>query len=195
MSNIYTNPIFFPTQVKQLNLDKDFDLIRSKDFESVNDDDLKGYKSMDPRTYSAPRSQRLILDEPPLQVRNTQPLNNIYTDENIKGINCSGYYKNYENIKGGNIYYYIDVGNDIPYAGPEYIIPCYVEPTIYTTPMGVKYPVYNREPIFKNNRNLFNYTFDQDQCGFREDIMSIQSRTINQNSYGTYNLFKNKVDE
>ena len=59
--------------------------------------------------------------------------------------------------------------------------------------MGMKYPVYNREPIFKNNRNIFNYTFDQDQCGFREDLMSLQSRKMNQNDYGMYNLFKKQT--
>ena len=199
MSNIYTNPFLLPENsdpYQYLNLNNDFDLTLAKDFHPVEVVDGKkkfiGYQSMDPRTYNSPHAQRLILDRPPLQVRNTQPLNNIYTEQNIKGIHSSGYYKNYQDIKGGSIYYYTDVTVDEPYHKPNYVIPCYVQPTIYTDPMGMKYPVYNREPIFKNNRNIFNYTFDQDQCGFREDLMSLQSRKMNQNDYGMYNLFKNK---
>jgi hypothetical protein len=142
------------------------------------------YGSMDPRTYDSPRAQRLYLDSTPRVSQNTQPQGNIYDMET----NHVGYYKDYQSIRGGDITYYVDNIAD-PYSNPTYVIPSYTTPTILVDPMGSIKPYYKRIPIFQSDRNCFEYSFDRDQCGFREDIMSKQSELINRSAFDTYQLF------
>lgn len=186
-TNLYINPFILSPNTKKVNYlnDQDFSLGCAKDFYPVPGG---GYQTQDPRTYDSARAQRMTFDRPALYVKNTQPQEGIYTKENVKGSNV-GYYNSYSDIKGGQILYYTDLGTDVPYSSPVYTLTSYVEPTIFNTPMGTNYPYYNKIPVFQNNRNVSDYTFDQDQMSFREDIMAIQSRLMNKNDYGTFNLF------
>lgn len=146
-----------------------------------------GYQSMDPRTFDSPRAIRLVLDRPPLQSRNTQPQERMYTDPG----NQTGFYRDYRDIRGGNIFYYTDLDQADPYGIDPYTITSYNIPEVQVDPMGGLTPVYQKVPVFKNNRNLSAYTSDQDQMQFREDLMALQSRKINQSDYLFYNLYRN----
>lgn len=197
MSKLFISPNTFPQSYNPyfyLN-NEGFSLQCSDDFKKVTIPDsttgtISGYQSMDPRTYSTTRAQRMVFDRPPLQVKNTQPLQNLYTDENVAGSHV-GFYNDYESIKGGQILYYIDTSTALPYTNPEYTLTSYVEPSIYHNPMGTNYAYYNKIPAFQNNRNIVQYSFDQDQLGFREDLSSIQSRKMNQTSYGSLRVYSN----
>jgi len=194
MNHPYTfiNPEFIPendpTMYHQLNV-KNFSLTCAEDFHKVHTPDgLSGYQTMDPRTYDSPRAQRLIFDRPALYSRNTQPQKNLYGPSPIR----TGYYPSYESIKGGQYVYYTDKSIDVPYSSPDYINQAYMQPTVFVDPMGSSQTIYERIPVFKNNRNTSDYTFDQDQMEFREDLMAKQSEKMNRNDYGSYYLYKNK---
>ena len=51
--------------------------------------------------------------------------------------------------------------------------------------MGSLKPQYIREPI-TNTKYISDYSFDQDQISFREDIMSLQMRIPNQQDYNKF---------
>lgn len=146
-----------------------------------------GYQSMDPRTFDSPRAQRMTFDRPPLKISNTQPLQDLYSQSNNQ---CqTGFYPDYSSIQGGNIKYYTDLDMTI-YNDPVYVLPSFVNLHVQTDPMGAYLPQYNRVPIFQKNRQSSLYSYDQDQMQYREDLMSLQSRKINQSDYSFYHDFK-----
>ena len=49
--------------------------------------------------------------------------------------------------------------------------------------MGALKPQYDRVPIAYNNYNISDYSFDRDQMGFREDLMSKQMRVMDQQEW------------
>lgn len=55
------------------------------------------YTSQDPRTIDVRRNMRILYDRPPLQTKNTQPIQHIYTDPGAK----TGFYKDYTDINAG----------------------------------------------------------------------------------------------
>ena len=147
----------------------------------------KGYQSMDPRTYDPVRNIRLTLDRPPVQVSNTQPLQEIYsmTNDTCK----DGFYCDYGQIFGGDIVYYNDLEQTI-YDTDPYVLPSYVTKTVIQDPMGALLPQYNKTPIYENNPQVGCYRSDRDQMFFREDLMALQSRKINQSDYSFYHNFE-----
>lgn len=167
---------------------KDFGLEEATDFDRVTDQGVVGYLSMDPRMYNAARQQYLLLDVPPLKVKNTSPMTDIYGDKNNVR---DGYISSYENIRGGNIIYYKDYGNNLPYTSPLYNIQSYMKPSVLTDPMGQTSTIYKRIPIPSEIEKISDYSFDRDQMEFREDLMSLQSQRMNKNSYDSYDYYKN----
>jgi len=143
--------------------------------------------SMDPRLFDSPRSQRLILDVPPWQTQGTQPLTDVYAGPG----NRTGYYPDYESITGGQFYYYNDINNDLPYQTPPYSIPAHVVPQVLIDPMGGQKFYYDRIPLFSKHNNQFEYSFDQDQCEYREDLMAKQQQPLFTNAFGAYQYFQN----
>lgn len=148
-----------------------------------------GFTSMDPRLFDSPRNERLVLDRPPFHTRNTQPQENLYSDENK---NFVGFYPSYDQIKGGSIVYYTDLDIAEPYTTPPYSLPCRIQPTLLIDPMGAYRPIYERTPLFEKNNAAFPYSFDQDQVQFREDIMSLNERKINESDFQMYQYFVNR---
>jgi hypothetical protein len=69
-----------------------------------------------------------------------------------------------------------------PYFSPNFQLRNETSPSIFQDPMGALKPQYERQPI-TNSKYISDYTSDQDQISFREDIMSRQMRTMNQQSY------------
>jgi len=166
--------------------EKGHSLVYSQDFVfNPNTGTCPGYQSMDPRTVDAPRGIRTTYDTPPLYSKNTQPLQHMYTSPGAH----TGYYPSYEAIKNGSILYYTDRELADPYGTDPYALTSYVFPQMEIDPMGAYRPVYQKVPVFKNNRNSSGYTFDQDQMQFREDLMSLQSRKINESDYQYFQLF------
>lgn len=175
------NPYFYLNE-------KGHSLVCARDFVPMSDTGTcKGYQSMDPRTVDAPRAIRTTYDRPPLYSKNTQPIENLYTDRGAR----TGFYKDYRDIKTGNIFYYTDADQADPYGIDPYTLTSFTQPQIDVDPMGAYLPVYQKIPVFQNNRNSFEYTFDQDQAQFREDIMALQSRQINRSDFQFYHLFQN----
>jgi len=165
---------------------RDHSFVCSPDFVNVQKTGTcPGYQSMDPRTVDSPRAIRTTFDRPPLQSRNTQPLDNLYRDPGLH----TGFYRSYQDIHGGNIFYYTDAEQADPYSTDPYVLTSYTLPEIEIDPMGGLSPIYQKVPMLKNNRYASPYTFDQDQMQFREDLMSLQSRQINKSDYLMYNMF------
>ena len=145
-TNLYVNPFIIPSEYKDIYYlnDKKFSLGYSKDFYPVQTDFCKhGYQTQDPRTYDSPRAQHMTFDRPALYTKNTQPMQGIYTKENVEGSNV-GFYNSYADIKGGQILYYNDLKISEPYCHPNYVLQSYVEPTILNNPMETNYPYYNK---------------------------------------------------
>lgn len=161
-------------------LNKKRDVIGAKDFFQTCDND--GAHSRDPRLVDPVRNIRMVLDRPPYQPRNVQPLAHMYDDcEN--DIRPKVYNGGYESIYPGDVWYYIDPTQAQAYDNPEYALQQAVVPFVFQDPMGGLKPQYDRVPLYKNNQNISDYTFDQDQITFREDMITRLQRTMNQTDY------------
>lgn len=143
------------------------------------------FRSQDPRTFNSPHAMYLQLDRPPDESYGTQPQQNVNC---IGNENKTGYYPSYESIYGGNISYYTDITNDEPFGGPVFQNPSQIYPTLLIDPMGSRKPYYQRVPMFKKQSALYDYSFDQDQCEFREDLIALQQSKTNQSDF-KYHLF------
>lgn len=166
-----------------------FILNKERDVQSAGDFYMKcsqqGAHSNDPRLIDPIRNIRTVLDRPPYQPRNVQPLQNIYTDCH-NDITPRVYNRGYEDIYAGDLEYYIDSSQAQAYDDPEYGIQKVVIPFVFQDPMGALKPQYDRVNLYKNNQNMSDYTFDQDQIGFREDMIERLQRTMNQSDYQLY---------
>lgn len=149
----------------------------------------KVYTSSDPRLISIFHGgQKLALDSPALDPGIT--LNEVYTDLTNK--NYKNIYKNYEDIKGGQIMYYIDKSIEDDLFQPVFENASNVTGQIYKDPMGGTYPEYVRVPIKDDNvlrtRNrTYSYGLSSinDQNEFREDIIHLQMRPEDRKRYAT----------
>lgn len=178
--NYYISPINQKYPLNRLNKDTS---VNNKDIDYVKIHNH--YMSLDPRTFDSPRAQRLEFDAPPRISSGTIPQTNIYEFKT----NQTGFYNDYQSIHGGDIIYYTDIDNDEPNSGPQFFIPAYTNPTLLIDPMGSVKPYYLRIPIFEKNNTNFEYTFDQDQCEFREDLMALQQQKINRSQFGAFQLY------
>ena len=177
----------FPPGDRELNR-KGFQLVESRDFEKkTTPDGITGYTSMDTRTYNSPRSQYIYLDRPPLYLKNTQPLEDIYGESNdVK----TGYYNSYKDIKGGSLIYYTDLDNDLPYTSPVFQIQAFNRPSVLKDPMDSTKTYYIRVPIPSEIADISDYSFDRDQMEFREDLISKQQEVFLKNNYTSYHFYK-----
>lgn len=143
------------------------------------------YTSFDPRLRDTARNIQTTLDTPVLQPRGVQPLNAPTTNT----MRSPRFYSSYSDIDAGQIVYYSDPSMGEAYADPIYVIQAENYPEVFVDPMGAYKPQYNRIPLTRHNRNVSEYTFDQDQMEFREDLISRQSRLINQMDPQMYNYY------
>ena len=88
--------------------------------------------------------------------------------------------KNYADLYGGSITYYVDEQFTKNLYEPLFTIKSNVSKELYVDPMGSKKPHYSREPLTVNHRNVSDYSFDRDQISFREDIMQSNMAQMNQ---------------
>lgn len=141
------------------------------------------YMSRDPRLYSPTRYEYLPLDRPP--INGNVKLKDVY-DKQYDNYGCG--FTPYENIRDGQIEYYIDKSISKALYTPVFSEPSKVDKVLYRDPMGAMKPQYTRSAIF----NTMNPTttirddypsclsFLQDTQSYREDIMSYQQRKNNQ---------------
>lgn len=161
-------------------LNKERDIENARDFYKICGDE--GAHSRDPRLMDPVRNIRMVLDRPPYQPRNVQPLQHMY-DDCGNHIIPKVYKQGYESIYPGDIQYYLDPSQAQAYDNPEYALQQAVVPFVFQDPMGALKPQYDRVPLYKNNQNISDYTFDQDQISFREDMITRLQRTMNQSDY------------
>lgn len=166
-------------------LNGDAGMERAQDFEQMS---TGVWVTPDPRTVDVMRNLRVAFDDPPYQTPHTQPQEHMY-DACSTGAS-TGFYTDYPDIRAGQIRYYTDRDVADPYTYASYILPSIVVPTILQDPMGGLRPYYEKIPLLQKNNFLFEYSFDQDQVQFREDIMAKQQQKANSQMWDTYNLFR-----
>ena len=144
------------------------------------------YFTYDPRLYYVPFAQRNTLDNPPISAN--VKLHEVATD---KGLNNYGQkYNGYEDVKAGQIGYYVDKSIQDPYFSPNFSTPAKVYHTLYQDPMSNIKPRYDRvstrncEHLDTTKKNYQGcLSFLQDSMDHREDIMSKQMAKRNQQEY------------
>jgi len=144
------------------------------------------FTSLDPRLYSSTRPYHQQLDRPP--INGNVRWKDVY-DKKYDSYKTN--YIPYENIKDGQIVYYIDKSISDAFYEPVYTEKARETMILYKDPMGSMKPEHNREPIM----NVYNHTtekaecypyglsFIQDSQTFREDIMALQQRKNNQEKW------------
>jgi hypothetical protein len=142
------------------------------------------YSSFDPRLIDPRRNQTLLLDRPPFQSDDTR-MHDIYNPvlRNVR----TGSYPDYADIEGGSIIYYDDSFLDdvlVPYV---FVNDATIQGSVFLDPMGSMKPQYIRQPSTNNNRFTSEYSFDQDQMEFREDLISKQMAIMNQRDPNIWN--------
>jgi len=160
------------------------DIQSAPDFFRVKGRDT--YRSLDPRLIDVVRNIHMELDRPPLQPRNVQPLQHMYDDGSKLKVRTGMYLDGYPSIYGGDVQYYIDPSQAQVYDSPVYVLRSSVVPFVFQDPMGALKPQYDRVPLYQNNTSVAEYSFDQDQMSFREDLIARQSRLMNQSDYVLY---------
>lgn len=171
-------------------LNKDLDLVRAPDFYPIREPmppgagrSIEGFTSNDPRLIDTLRNSRQILDTPALQPEGVQPL----CRKPMMPLPSTGTYDSYEDLRGGNLRYYKSALVADIFAEPVYQIPSNVVKAVYQDPMGSLKPYYDRRPILQHNAQLSEYSFDQDQMEFREDLMSKQSSLMDRTDWDKFN--------
>lgn len=139
------------------------------------------YASMDPRTVDVVRNTRMVFDAPPFEAPNTQPIQGLYSDPGFK--------TGYDVYNAGSIRYYTDPDTADPYGTPPYIIPSQVIPTLFQDPMGALRPYYEKIPLTEKSNYFYEYSFDQDQINWREDLMSKQSEKQNSQKWDSFQYY------
>lgn len=137
------------------------------------------YTSLDPRLIDPIRGYRMSLNAPAFD--GTIMSGDRYNATNV-GIQT---YRNYENIRGGQVFYYVDGYLTQPYSSPNFQLRSKVEPVVFRDPMGALKPEYVRKPI-SNAGYISGYRNDQDEISYREDIMALQMRKRNQQDWQKY---------
>jgi hypothetical protein len=117
---------------------------------------------------------------------------NISQIDKIYGDDFNGYttnYKNYNQIEGGDITYYVNRENAVPFISPLFSSDFNTTSVLYKDPMGGVRPVYIRQPNKPTNklteRNTFEYglSWVEDTNEHREDMMARNLQKINKNRW------------
>lgn len=139
------------------------------------------YSSLDPRLIDVMRGYSQELNYP---VYDTTERSFERYNESLGKVH-TGVYRGYTDIHGGQISYYNDDYLEQVYFSPLFQLESRVKPEIFIDPMGSIKPQYIRDPI-TNSKYISDYSFDQDQISFREDIMASQMRIPNQQDFLKY---------
>lgn len=145
------------------------------------------YVANDPRLVDVARGGYYMhLDVPP--ITGEVKLKDIYSDPVLDNYG-KPVYRDYEDIKAGQVLYYVD-----PATGPPLIEPIFTNPAQTTgwlmqDPMGALKPYYCRKPlVYTNVYDTDHYkpgelTWIRDSQESREDIMALQMDLMNRQKY------------
>lgn len=168
---------------KLCSIDPDFDPVRCSGCATGNQSDVV-WTSPDPRLQSsAHNGTRITLDSPPLNGK-LGPYE-IYQDRPGYGSN----YKDYTDINGGQISYYIDTQLAKPFISQNFTGPAGVLLDNYYDPMGTYKPHYYRLPERKCGNSCLSFIDDTNY--HRQDLLSRQLWKRNQTSYQTRMMTSN----
>jgi hypothetical protein len=147
--------------------------------ESQNAIGGRGYEYYrDGRVIDSARSFRMVLDQP----ANVGAVDMDQVSE-FDNRNYGSQYRSYEDIKNGQIVYYIDKDTAQPFYHPVYTLPSYVDKTIRIDPMSSVRPEYTKTPMSSTLHHVSNDQATRDALSHREDIMSKQQNLYNQTSW------------
>lgn len=142
--------------------------------------------SMDPRQYDQARAEYLPLDRPPID--GNVRLKNVY-DPSIDDYGIG--FTPYEQIRDGQIIYYIDKSIEDAFYKPVFSEPALETAQMFVDPMTSFKPEYNRQAMV-NTENpttttamYYPYCLSsiQDSQSHREDLMALQQRKNNQSKW------------
>jgi hypothetical protein len=151
------------------------------------------YRSPDPRLMNVVCGQQLDIDTIPID--SSIKMSEIYTDPRMK--NYGQRYKNYGDIRAGQIVYYVDESIQDPYATPNFVMKANVKSQLYQDPMSSIKPVYVREykceDKINSTRNKFKYGLSwlEDSTRHKEDLMSLQMSKMHEQSW--MNRWKSEI--
>ncbi len=143
-----------------------------------------GYITFDPRLKGID-GQVMPLDKPPITGKT--PLRDMYDESTPYPTG----YQSYEDIRDGDIMYYIDKSIQNAFYSPIYSCDTSQTSQIYIDPMGSVKPEYNRVDTWKNpmNRNGQKYfgclSSISDSQFQRDDLIALQQRKWNQSRYSS----------
>jgi hypothetical protein len=143
----------------------------------LDDKDCCGYTKKNDGRLSSARSTSMTLDMPPYE--GDVPLNKVYS-EKLNDIK-TGFYKNYEDIKSGQIIYYDDNELSKPFYNPNFILESDVNYIMYKDPMGSIKPVYEKN--ITSSCQIKGPKWLTYSTHHREDLMSKQMNVMNQTRY------------
>lgn len=140
----------------------------------------------DGRTRDNFRGMEIQLDKP--SYSGSVPLDQIssFDNSNYKFTSYSGY----QDLNNGQIAYYIDPSLAQPFNGSVYTISGVTEKKMFVDPMGANKPQYKKIPYTSTMNAVSKYQDTRDALSHREDLMSLQSRKRNEQSYVYFNCTK-----
>lgn len=178
---------YYPLNLDALTSNYDKTYIETKPGQTLSYGSLPVFTTNDPRLLSVPLDQVLALDSPP--INGAVRLNEVYTKPELVNYGKRGY-KNYHDIKAGQILYYIDESIEDSLFEPVFENNAYVDSYVYVDPMGSVKPQYPREPVIntnvmitENDPNHGQLTWMRDSLEYREDLMAAQMSKMNQQKY------------
>lgn len=115
-------------------------------------------------------------------------LDKVYTKEFLNEYNTG--FKNYKDIQGGDILYYVDKRNEQPFYSPVFSESSNFNTTsfMYKDPMGGMVPQYVRKSNNPTNKitdkiDSSSLSWIQDSNEYREDFLSRQIQKLNKNRW------------
>ena len=137
------------------------------------------YTSTDPRLINNARGIKLNLSKPPIDT--TIRSVDMYAPRNVK---YGGVQASYQDIGAGQIVYYVDTSIQDAFHMPNFTENAEIIGSDFTDPMGSVKPIYDRNVLNKTKMddsiNNYGTTFLRDTTQFREELMALQIRKINQ---------------
>lgn len=142
-----------------------------------------GYQGINPLLIDSMRGQKLILNRPHFETGIAPDLSNIYTPlirQYGKG------YRNYSDINAGQYQYWVPKQPEV-YFPPVFTKPSKVVHEIFTDPMDIQHPQWERVPNpckwdkCKTKNTIDSFTHDT--LEFREQLMARQMRRENERDY------------
>lgn len=138
------------------------------------------WTSPDPRLQNSIRNgMRLVLDALPLNGK-IDP-NCVYNG--FDGNNYKGFYNNYSDINNGQIRYYIDSQQAVPFIPQLFNTPSTIAVDNYIDPMGTVKPHYCQE-----NKQSHKLSWLRDSQNHRQDLLTRQMWKRNQSDWQVNNI-------